>query len=321
MTEIMESVASGHSIAGSSIARAPSWTPRVWVIAWTPLLILPGVAVWAIRHHPAWLLMWALSSALWLGLKWATVVDATRAGLRPGFRRSLAYMFAWPNTDSLAFLNARERGLKPPAREWAGALLNTCLGLALLYIGVRLTYPASALLAGWVGMIGLVLVLHFGLFQLLACAWRGAGINATSLMQDPVKATSLAEFWGRRWNTAFSGPARRYMHRPLAARVGATGATLSVFLASGLLHEAVISVPAGGGYGLPTAYFLFQALMLQLEHSRIGRRLGLGQGLRGWAFVFLVTAGPALMLFHPIFVREVILPFLAVIGAFEGRML
>jgi hypothetical protein len=298
--------------------RIPSWTAT---LAWAPVVVLPLAAVWTIHHGPPWLLMWVLSSALWLGLKWGTLVDARRVGLRPGFRRSLAYMLAWPNTDALTFLNERERGRKPLAREWTGALLNTSFGLVLLYVGVRLTYPVSPLLAGWAGMIGLVLVLHFGLFQLLALGWRRAGVNATSLMQSPIKSTSLAEFWGRRWNTGFSGPARRYMHRPLAGRIGGAGAALWVFVASGLLHEAVISVPAGGGYGLPTAYFLFQSLMMQVERSRIGRRLGLGRGFRGWVFVFVVTAGPALLVFHPLFIREVILPFLGVIGGLERGIL
>jgi hypothetical protein len=294
---------------------------RTVTLALAPLAVLPLVAVWTTRNGPPWLLMWVLSSALWLGLKWGTLVDARRMGLRPGFRRSLPYMLAWPNTDAMAFLNAGEHGRTPTAREWAGALLNTTLGLVLVYIGVRLAYPVSALFAGWVGMIGLVLVLHFGLFELLALGWRRAGINATSLMRCPVKSTSLAEFWGRRWNTGFSGPARRYMHRPLAERIGGAGAGLSVFFVSGLLHEAVICVPAGGGYGLPTAYFLFQALMLQVERSRLGRGFGLGRGFRGWAFVFVVTAGPALLVFHPVFIREVILPFLGVLGGLERSIL
>jgi hypothetical protein len=286
-----------------------------------PLLILPLVAIWITHHGPPWLLMWLLSCALWLAVKWGTLVDAWRVGLRPGFRRSVAYMFAWPNTDALTFLDGREGTLKPTAPEWVRASLTTCFGLALLYVGVRLTHSVSALGAGWVGMIGLVLVLHFGLFQLLALAWRQAGINATSLMQSPIKSTSLAEFWGRRWNTGFSGPARRYLYRPLVERIGGPGAGLSVFVVSGLLHEAVISLPAGGGYGLPTAYFLFQAVMLQLERSRIGRRIGLGRGLRGWIFVLVITAGPALLVFHPAFIREVILPFLGAMGAVERSIL
>ena len=97
--------------------------------------------------------------------------------------------------------------------------------------------------------------------------------------------------------------------------VGVTGATLLVFLASGFIHELVISVPARGGYGLPTAYFVIQGAGVAGERTRLGRRLGLGRGWRGWLFTALVTAGPAFWLFPPPFVRNVVLPMLAVIGA------
>jgi alginate O-acetyltransferase complex protein AlgI len=100
--------------------------------------------------------------------------------------------------------------------------------------------------------------------------------------------------------------------RPL---VGLTGATLLTFLVSGLIHELVISVPAGGGYGLPTGYFVLQGVGVACERTPIARRLGLGRGRRGWLFTVLVVAGPAFWLFPPRFVQHVILPMLAVIGA------
>jgi hypothetical protein len=86
-------------------------------------------------------------------------------------------------------------------------------------------------------------------------------------------------------------------------------------VASGLIHELVISVPARGGYGMPTAYFVLQGLALAGERSSLGRRLGLGRGWRGWLFTMVATAGPAYWLFPPVFVRNVILPMLAAIGA------
>jgi alginate O-acetyltransferase complex protein AlgI len=77
----------------------------------------------------------------------------------------------------------------------------------------------------------------------------------------------------------------------------------------------VITVPARGAYGLPTGYFVLQGLGVASERTRWGRRLGLGQGWRGWAFTVLVVAGPAFLLFPPPFVHRVILPMLGVIGA------
>jgi len=52
-----------------------------------------------------------------------------------------------------------------------------------------------------------------------------------------------------------------------------------------------------------------------IERSRFGRTLGLGGGVRGRLFMFIFTLGPAYWLFHPIFIRNVILPMLQAIGA------
>ena len=294
------------------------WTGARIILASAPLLLLPTVVGGMFQNAPPWMLMWAIAASLWLGLKWATLVDAWRVGLRPSVRRVLAYLLVWPNSDALSFLSKTEVPSRPVFCDWFSGVLNTSLGIALFYTGVRLAYPVSPLLSGWVGMIGLVLILHFGVFKLLALAWRHAGTSATLLMRCPIASGSLAEFWGRRWNTGFSGPAKRLLHAPLAKGIGPSLATMCVFLVSGLAHESVISLPAGGGYGLPMAYFLLQAFGLQIERSRVGRRLGLGRGFRGWAFALLMAAGPALLLFHPVFVREVILPFLAALGPLKG---
>ena len=200
-------------------------------------------------------------------------------------------------------------------REWLFALLKMLFGVALVWICAPALMPHSVKAAAWTAMVGIIFCLHFGLFHLMSLAWRACGVNAQPIMRAPVLATSLSEFWGERWNTAFSIPARRLALIPLGRRIGIPTATFVVFFISGLLHEAVISLPARGGFGLPTAYFTLQALGMLFERSVFGRRLGLGRGWRGWFFVLLLTAGPACWLFHPPFVRNVILPMLEGIGA------
>jgi hypothetical protein len=88
-----------------------------------------------------------------------------------------------------------------------------------------------------------------------------------------------------------------------------------VFVLSGLIHDLVISVPARGGYGLPTTYFVLQGAGLTIERSQFGKRHGLGQGWRGWLFMTVVVATPVFWLFHPWFVLRVILPFMHAIHA------
>ena len=126
-------------------------------------------------------------------------------------------------------------------------------------------------------------------------------------MRNPARSTSLGEFWGRRWNTAFHELANHYAFKALRPSVGMIGATLTTFLASGLVHELVITVPAGGGYGLPTGYFVVQGIGLASERSALGRSLGLGRGWRGWMFTAVVAAGPAFWLFPPPFMHNVVI--------------
>ena len=91
-------------------------------------------------------------------------------------------------------------------------------------------------------------------------------------MNWPLASVSLGEFWGARWNTAFRDLTYRFLFRPLARRLGPRGA-LSGFLISGLVHDLVISIPAGGDYGGPTVFFLVQAVGIVTERSRFGRFL------------------------------------------------
>ena len=198
-------------------------------------------------------------------------------------------------------------------REAASAVARTMLGCLLLFVVAR--YAAEPLLTGWIGMVGIVLILHFGLFDLVSIAWRTLGVDAPPIMNAPLRSTSVGEFWSRRWNGAFNELALRLVFRPLARRTGITVATLCAFGTSGVVHELVISLPANAGYGLPTAYFTLQGVALLAEHTGTGKSLGLGRGVCGWFFTMLVVAAPAFWLFHPAFVRRVILPFMQAIGA------
>jgi hypothetical protein len=134
--------------------------------------------------------------------------------------------------------------------------------------------PADrGLLVGWIGLLGLIFLLHFGLFHIAALAWQAAGVEAKPIMRGPALATSLNDFWSNRWNLAFRQLAHDLVLFPLRRRLGVGGAGLAAFLASGLTHEMVISLPAGAGYGLPTAYFALQGLGMLFERSRLGRGL------------------------------------------------
>jgi hypothetical protein len=262
---------------------------------------------------PPWALMWLLALAIFLACKWLTWRQCEAVKTTPS--RQTGYFFAWPGLDAKAFLERSGGVPQPRWSSWIAALLKMALGVALTWILARLVPPSEPLVRGWCGLVGLVFVLHFGLFDLLAVAWRHFGVNAQPIMRWPIMATSLADFWGHRWNAAFNRLAQDFVFRPLHRRIGAAGATMLAFLISGLIHELVISLPARGGYGLPTIYFLVQGAGLLFERSPTGRNLGLRRGLAGRAFMAVVTVGPVFWLFHPAFINRVIIPFLIAIHA------
>jgi hypothetical protein len=297
------------------VARSPA-AGRVAAaaVAWLPLAVLPAAALaGAPRAWPAWAVMWSLAVAIFAGCKWLTW-RRTPVPAAPAWRHA-GYLFAWPGLDAAAFLDSRAVPPRPRAGEWLFATVKLALGLVLLCGIARWVLPEYPYLVGWVGMVGIILVLHFGSFHLLSCAWRRIGVDARPLMNGPLAATGVSDYWGKRWNTAFRDLTHRFLFRPVAARVGPRWAIAAVFGFSGVVHDLVISVPAGGGYGGPTLFFLVQGAGVFAERSPAGRRLGLGRGARGWLFTMLLLAVPLAALFHPPFVVGVVVPFLHALGA------
>ena len=115
-------------------------------------------------------------------------------------------------------------------------------------------------------MIGLVLAPPFRLVSAdRPRRGNGMGLHAEPIMRRPLASQSLGEFWGKRWNLGFRNLSHALVFQPLQKRFGAAAGALGAFLASGLIHDLVISVPARAGYGLPTAYFLLQGLARSLS--------------------------------------------------------
>jgi hypothetical protein len=163
-------------------------------------------------------------------------------------------------------------------------------------------------------MVGIVFALHFGLFHLLSCAWRSAGICAAPLMNRPLLSRSVTEFWGRRWNRAFRDLTHQFLFLPCKRILSPAGALFAGFVVSGLIHDLVISWPSGGGWGLPTLYFAIQGAAVLVEHSRYGRACGIGTGGTGRLFCVATVTLPCPLLFHPPFVTNVMNPFLTALG-------
>ena len=255
--------------------------------------------------------MWLMSFALFAGCKWLTWWTARHP--TTSRKRSLAYLLLWPGMDAASFLDGQRVPPKPVPIQWLFAAAKTGLGILLIWFVAHRF--ASPMLQGWIGMLGLIFLLHFGSFHLIALAWQAFGVDAEPIMRSPISSRSLREFWGKRWNMGFRQLTFDLVFNPLRRPLGVGAATFASFVVSGLIHELVISLPARAGYGLPTVYFAVQGAGVLLERSNAGKKSGLRSGWRGWLFAATVAGGPAYLLFHPWFVLRVMVPFLRAIGA------
>src|SRR4051812_35495445 len=268
----------------SKSRRGPKWFTRCVKLFALPILLV-SFPICARGILPAWQFMWALSLGLFFGCKWLTWKSLPHSAGRPS--EALKYGFLWVVMDPRPFVGElSHHAAQPQPGRGLFAALKCATGLALLLLAVQ-EHLGPPMLSAWLGMLGIVFLLHFGIFELLAIFWTNRGIAVEPLMLKPLRATSLGDFWGRRWNTAFERLAQQFAFKPLARKIGARPAMFSVFLLSGLIHDAVISFPAGGGYGLPTLYFILQALGVAAERSGAGKSLGLARGYRGKTFMLL----------------------------------
>lgn len=260
-----------------------------------------------INNLPPWMVMWLWAGGLFLGGKLCMLI-LHRLWLKAPVWRVLAFTLLWPGMETRPWVAGRTAGNQALRTPVMAALLKMLLGALLLWIIAPLIEIPLA--RGWVGMIGLIFLLHFGCFHLLALFWQCMGIPVVPIMQNPIAATTLTDFWGRRWNRAFCDLVYPLLFHPLARRLNPHTALWITYLISGLAHELVISVPAGGGYGLPTFYFLLQPFGIVME-----KKFPLKHPITGWLRTHAFTVAPAVILFHPRFVECVMIPFFNLLGA------
>ena len=297
----------------ASVAESPVIGSPSRVTAYLPLVVFPIAAILFSSALPSWLFMWTLALSIYAGLKWFSLADCITK-TEPTVGRSMAYLLLWPGMDPKSFFASPHAVESPSLREWLFAVIKVALGVTFITGAVSLV-DQHPTIAGWIGMAGIVFTLHFGLFHLLSVVWRRKGIDAPPIMDAPILASSLGDFWGNRWNLALRDLAHTYVFRRLIGQLGIAGTTMVVFVVSGVVHDIVISLPAGGGYGLPTLYFLIQGVSVLFERSRLGKRIGTRKGVIGRLFCAAVILGPLFLLFHQPFVERVVVPMLTDIGS------
>ncbi len=230
------------------------------------------------------------------------------------FTQWLAFAVGWVGMRAKPFETLGNNAL-PYAWPMIGFGISRIAGgatliLAAHYITSLPEYPVlTYIVVSITLLIGFSLILHFGLLGISAGIWRLSGANTYVLFRQPAKATSINEFWSKRWNLAFSEMTSITIYRPLKNKYGSAIALVVAFMFSGLLHEVAISLPVHSGYGLPMLYFLIQALLVLLEKVLQKNKAAFLQHRlwsRAWVLLGLVVPMP--LLFHEQFIKQIVWP-------------
>ncbi len=236
---------------------------------------------------------WLAFAGLWVGMRpmiFSKLPRHARAGVT---------WFAWCGVRNLllgAVLVLMARGLSVGTESLTWAATNPSLRAGLV----------SAVL-----LPGLSLMLHFGVFHWLVAFWRRWGVECDPIFNQPLMSQSLTEFWGKRWNRAFSEMTSLAVYRPVRTAGGNSLAVVAAFVFSGVLHELAISVPVQANYGLPTLYFVVHGIGIVIENRWAVFRSIIQPNpwlARLWTFAWIIVPLP--ILFHPPFLRGCIWPLI-----------
>lgn len=310
-------------------AFAPTTTAGLWGVigVLVSLLVVGGVLQRTRRIALAWVLgvagfvtverltssgpsgyrMIALCGAMLYGMKAVVGAASSAAGHTALPSRAwLTFAALWFGMRPKVF-HPDQRSPRSGSREIAASgIMNIVAGTALFACAHWAATRGYEGLVWICGLPALSLWMHFGVFHLSIAYYRARGYDVKPLFRNPLASRSLTEFWGRRWNIAFSEMTALAVHRPLRARIGTESSVATPFLFSGILHELAISAPVRTGWGMPLGYFTLHAAAMNIE-----RRISLeGRKARLWTYGWVLVPLP--LLFHSAFRDQVIAPLLGV---------
>ncbi|WP_462264478.1 MBOAT family protein [Mucilaginibacter sp.] len=283
--------------------------------AWVMLVFSVAVIGFVFRQIQPVIKMLAIIATTFTAMKVVTATESYKGKtFALTFKQWLVFAAGWAGMRAQPFETLGAAAI-PGARGMirfgisrllAGALL---IGLAHLLVKQPINPTFLYIAVSALLLVAFSLILHFGLLSISAGSWRLWGVHTYYLFNRPATALSLTEFWGKRWNVAFSEMTTLTLFRPLRHKAGNAAALMAAFLFSGLLHELALSVPVNKGYGLPLLYFFIQGLLVLLEKALTLHHINFLEHkiiARAWVFFWLVVPMP--LLFHAAFLQEVVWP-------------
>lgn len=214
-------------------------------------------------------------------------LDMVRDGAPGGFLRRLLHVVSVVDTRVATSVRSASAGDLASAVAWLGVLAASVVvirepdnfGLARPLVWLM---AAAGLLGALEGMHALTGFVGGRVFR--------AAVPPLSL--QPYRATTLAEFWGQRWNPVVSGVLREHCFKPL--RRSPRAALIAAFVGSALLHSYLTLLALDAAMALPAGlFFVAQAPMVFIERRLSVRRWPRWAGL-AWTIGVLLLLWPLL---------------------------
>jgi hypothetical protein len=190
-------------------------------------------------------------------------------------------------------VDSREMTLTGP-RFNGTALLRIILGAVAAYLAIQVTIAVHI---PWRWVTGGAFV--FALFEisngLVALLAGLAGVRLPPLANDAWRATSLTDFWSRRWNLVISRILRARAFDPLARR-SLRLALFAAFALSALLHAYLGAVAIDANAALLFGLFFLAQVPLMVVERTIGVRRWHPAARWAWTFGSLALTAPLFMI-------------------------
>jgi hypothetical protein len=286
-------------IGNVSVARLLAWSLVLFSVISVHFITLENFPI---------LRMLAIITTTLFGMKAIVLVETYQGNQKLNYFQWLAFCTGWFGMRPHIF----EKLVSPPLNDKTRLLIKgvtrVLIGLILLWLAVTFSGRRShrEVIPDFMMLIGISFILHFGVLNISTSAWRFLGVDCKELFRSPALSMSLKEFWGKRWNLAFSEMTALVVYRPLKDKMGKNAAVFTAFLFSGILHEIAISVPVNAGYGLPLLYFLIHGLLMLAEDKIevIKKINGHKIFARLWVMGWLILPMP--LLFHNEFMGKIV---------------
>jgi len=179
----------------------------------------------------------------------------------------------------------RASTLRRPARVVARGLLAAALCGGLLIAGDAIQLWRWSRFADDMLVFAEVAVGAAGIHDLIVGVAALGGRQVLGLQDRPYLASSLTQFWGRRWNRLVQANLDRAFFRPHARRRSFTAGTLLAFTASGIMHVVAVldagplALTWGPAVAVMTFFWLHGFLLLAERRAGVARDADRRRGL------------------------------------------